>query len=324
MEEVNKIAPITLKNTYIYTIALGVLGLISTIIFGMHVLLLIAVAFLGALPFEFLFSKLRKKPLDYAWMVHPILLVLLLPPNAPWWMALIASAFGVVFGKLIFGGSGKYIFPPSLVGVLFAYISFPSFITAISWPIPLQNDNFILNFISSILGTSFQSTDLVTGATPLMNLNRGNELGYGLLPLLFGGAPGTLGETFRAGIILLGIVLLALKVFDWKIPLTYITTVFAVTGILHLIWPDTFRDPILSIFVGGLLFGAFFIAADPAIIPKHTASKIIYGVGLGLLTILIRTFSTFPEGVTFSIIIMSAISPLIDTFFMKEQGGSKA
>jgi RnfABCDGE-type electron transport complex D subunit len=323
MEEVNKIAPITLKNTYIYTIALGVLGLISTIIFGMHVLLLIAVAFLGALPFEFLFSKFRKKPLDYAWMVHPLLLVLLLPPNAPWWMALIASAFGVVFGKLIFGGSGKYIFPPSLVGVLFAYISFPSFITAISWPIPLQNDNLILNFISSILGTSFQSSDLVTGATPLMNLNRGNALGYGILPLLFGGAPGTLGETFRAGIILLGIVLLAFKVFDWKIPLTYILTVFAVTGILHLIWPDTFRDPILSIFVGGLLFGAFFIAADPAIIPKHTASKIIYGVGLGLLTILIRTFSTFPEGVTFSIIIMSAISPLIDTFFTKEQGGSK-
>jgi electron transport complex protein RnfD len=318
MEEVNKIAPITLKNTYIYTIALGVLGLISTIIFGFHVLLLIAVAFLGALPFEFLFSRLRKKPLDYAWMVHPILLVLLLPPNAPWWMALIASAFGVVFGKLIFGGSGKYIFPPSLVGVLFAYISFPSFITAISWTIPLQGDNFILNFISSILGTSFQSADLVTGATPLMNLNRGNDLGYGILALLFGGAPGTLGETFRAGIILLGLVLLALKVFDWKIPLTYILTVFVVTGILHLIWPETFRDPILSLFVGGLLFGAFFIAADPAIIPKYTISRIIYGIGLGLLTILIRAFATFPEGVTFSIIIMSAISPLIDTFFSKK------
>lgn len=319
MEEVNKIAPIILKNTYIYTITLGILGLISTVIFGYQVLLLFVFAFIGALPFEFLFSKFRKKPLDYAWMVHPILLVLLLPASAPWWLAMVASAFGVVFGKLIFGGSGKYIFPPSLVGVLFAYISFPSFITAIQWPIPLQNDHFILNFISNLFNTSFASNDLVTGATPLMNLNRGNDIGYGLVPLLFGGAPGTLGETFRFGVIILGLVLIAFKVFDWKIPLSYLLTVFLATGLLHLIWPETFRDPVMSMFVGGLLFGAFFIAADPAIIPKQSISRIIYGISLGLLTILIRTFATFPEGVTFAIIIMSAISPLIDSFFQKKE-----
>ena len=319
MEEVNQVTPADLKNTYIYTGALVLLGLVATVIFGMHVLILFLFAFLGALPFEFLFAKFRKKPLDFAWMVHPILIVLLLPSNAPWWLAMLASMFGVVFGKLIFGGSGKYIFPPALVGILFAYISFPSFITAIQWEVPLQNSNFIIRLFESIMNQSYATTDLLTGATPLMRLNRGQDIGYNIVQLLFGAAPGTLGETFRFGVIILGVMLLALKIFDWKIPLTYLLTVFAFTGIGHLIWPETFRDPIITMFVGGLLFGAFFIAADPAIIPKHTISKIIYGIGLGFFTILIRHFATFPEGVTFSIIIMSAISPLIDTFMSKKE-----
>ncbi len=283
---------LTLRNTLLYTATLLVLVVLAISFFGMNVFVLLLVSFLGALPFEFLFSKIRKKPLDYAWMVHPLLIVLLLPPNAPWWLALIASAFGVVFGKLIFGGSGKYIFPPSLVGILFAYISFPSFITAIQWPIP--------------------SSDLVTGATPLMQLNRGQTLDVSWQQLLLGGAPGTLGETFRLGILLLGSFLFIMRVIDWKAPVTYIGSVFVFTGIGHLVWPDTFRDPILSLLVGGLLFGAIFIAGDSAIIPKSNRAKFIYGIGLGFLTVLIRHFATFPEGVTFSIIIMSAISPLLD------------
>jgi electron transport complex protein RnfD len=283
----------TLRNQLIYTTALILLTISATIFFGLNVLVLLLFSFLGSLPFEFLFSKLRKKPIDYGWMVYPLLLVLLLPPNAPWWLAMIASAFGVVFGKLIFGGSGKYIFPPSLVGVLFAYISFPSYITAIEWMIP--------------------SSDLLTGATPLLSLNRGQPLGYSWQQLLLGGAPGTLGETFRLGIILLGLILFLTKVIDWKAPLTYLVSVFVLTGLGHIIFPDTFRDPILSLLVGGLLFGAIFIAGDQTIIPKKTSAKIYYGIGLGLLTVLIRHFATFPEGVTFSIIIMSAISPLFDT-----------
>jgi Na+-translocating ferredoxin:NAD+ oxidoreductase subunit D len=178
----------TLKNTYLYTGALAILAVAATVIFGLNVLLMIVVAYATGLAFEFLFAKLRKKPLDYGWMVTPLLVALLLPPTAPWWLVMYATGFGLVFGKLIFGGSGKYIFNPALVGALFAYISFAQYAVAISWPIP--------------------GSDLLAGATPLLSLNRGQDIGYSVVQLLLGQAPGTTGETFRLGIIILGLVFL--------------------------------------------------------------------------------------------------------------------
>lgn len=288
----------TLKNTYVYTGALAILAIAAIVIFGLNVLLMIVVAYATGLAFEFLFAKLRKKPLDYGWMVTPLLVALLLPPTAPWWLVMYTTGFGLVFGKLIFGGSGKYIFNPALVGALFAYISFAQYSVAISWPIP--------------------GSDLLAGATPLLSLNRGLDIGYSAVQLLLGQAPGATGETFRLGIIVLGLALIALKVFDWKVPLAYLGTVFVVNGLGVLIDPSLFRDPVMNLLVGGLLFGAFFLAGDQTIAPKNAYAKIIYGVGLGLLTVLIRVFATWAEGVTFALIIMSAISPLIDSLFVKK------
>jgi len=140
-----------------------------------------------------------------------------------------------------------------------------------------------------------------------------------MLDLLMGNTIGTLGETFRLGIIVIGILLMVLKVSDWKIPLSYLGSFFVITGVAFLIAPDSIgKDPVLSLLLGSILFGAFFIAVDPVTAPITGKGRVIYGIGLGLLTFIIRNFGTFHEGVTFAIIIMNAISPLIDNKTVKE------
>lgn len=287
------------KNTYIFTGALAILLISSVFIFGWYVLALAAVSYAVALIVEILFSKLRKKEFDYGWMVTPLLITLLMPPAIPLWTVGIASFFGVFFGKNIFGGSGKYIFSPALVGVLFVLISFPAQMGT-AWINPA-------------------TADLFTGATPLNLFNRGIALDYSTLDLLMGSTIGTLGETFRLGIIVLGLALIVLKVSDWRIPLSYLGSFFIFTGIAFLIWPDSIgKDPVTSLLLGGILFGAFFIAIDPVTAPITGKGRIIYGIGLGLITFVIRNFATFHEGVTFTIIIMNAISPLIDDKTVKK------
>jgi Na+-transporting NADH:ubiquinone oxidoreductase subunit B/electron transport complex protein RnfD len=128
------------------------------------------------------------------------------------------------------------------------------------------------------------------------------------------------GETFRAVVLLLGVLLLVLKVRDWKVPVSYLGFFFVLTGLSFIFFKDTFgRDPILSLLTGGLLFGAFFIASDPVLSPQHTKGKILFGFGLALITFIIRFFGTYAEGVTFAIILMSAISPLIDNLTLKKE-----
>ncbi len=281
------------RNTYIFTGALAILLIAATIIFGWYVLAIAAVSYAVSFIVEILFSKLRKKELDYGWMVTPLLIALLMPPAIPLWTVGIAAFFGVFFGKNIFGGSGKYIFSPALVGALFVLISFPAQM-ATAWVDP-------------------QTADLFTGATPLSLFNRGLTVNYGILDLLMGSTIGTLGETFRLGILVLGVLLMVFKISDWRIPASYLGSFFVFTGLAFLIFPDSFgKDPVLSLFLGGILFGAFFIAIDPVTAPVTGKGRIIYGIGLGLITFVIRNFGTYHEGVTFAIIIMNAISPLID------------
>lgn len=287
------------KNTYIFTGALAILLIVAAFIFGWYVLAIAAVSYAASFIVEILFSKFRKKELDYGWMVTPLLIALLMPPAIPLWTVGIAAFFGVFFGKNIFGGSGKYIFSPALVGYLFVLISFPAQM-ATAWIDP-------------------QTADLFTGATSLNLFNRGLPIGYNMFDLLMGNTIGTLGETFRLGIIVIGILLMVLKVSDWRIPLSYLGSFFVITGIAFLIWPDSIgKDPVLSLLLGSILFGAFFIAIDPVTAPVTGKGRIIYGIGLGLLTFIIRNFGTFHEGVTFTIIIMNAISPLIDNKTVKK------
>jgi Na+-transporting NADH:ubiquinone oxidoreductase subunit B/electron transport complex protein RnfD len=281
------------RNVMIMTIALSILVLSSTFIFGYQVLLVAAISLLAAFLVEVMFHKGRKIDFDGAWMIYPLLLTLLIPSTLEvkyFWMVAVGSAFGTFFGKGIFGGSGKYVFNPALVGLLFITVSFPQFF-------------------------------------PTM-LVRANEVGttYSLLDMLLGDTPGALGETFRLGVLVVGGVLILLKVIDWKIPLSIIGGVFVITFVGRLFDSSVFPIAFNSLFVGNLLLVSFFLASDPVTSPIYDWGKVLYGLGIAAITVLIRYFATYPEGTMFAIILMSAVAPLIDNMFtnraLKKEGAS--
>lgn len=289
------------KNLIIFSGSLGILLIISAFLYGIYVFAVAAVALISGGLVEFVFARVRKLELDISWIVSPLVLTLMLPPTVKLWVVSVAAVFGVFFGKAIFGGLGKNVFNPAVVGVLFVTISFPSLITAAEWIHP--------------------SIDGFAGATPLAMLNSGGEFTYLFKDLLFGNVPGAIGETFRLGIIVLGIALIALKIANWRIPVFYLGSVLVFTALGHWISPNVFPDPILSLFVGGLMLAGFFIATDPVTAPLSNKGKILFGIGLAFFTVLIRNFATFQEGVIFAIIIMNAIAPLIDDLFIKKNEG---
>jgi len=287
------------KNLIIFSASLGILLIISAILYGIYVFAVAAVALVSGGIVEWLFAKVRKLEFEISWIVSPLVLTLMLPPTVKLWVVAVGSVFGIFFGKAIFGGLGKNIFNPAVVGVLFVTISFPSLITAAQWIHP--------------------SIDSFSGATPLAMLNGGGTFTYLFKDLLLGNVPGSIGETFRLGIILLGVALIILKIVDWRIPVFFIGTVLVLTAVGHWINPNTFPDPIFSLFVGGLLFAAFFVASDPVTAPIKPVGRIFYAIGLALFTMLIRNFATFQEGIIFAVIIMNAIAPLIDGLLEKPQ-----
>ena len=279
------------KNMLIFTSFLGVLLVAAAFIFGLYVFAIAAVSYGASLTVEVLFAKFRKKELDYGWMVTPLVFTLFMPPTLPLWIAIVGSSFGTFFGKSLFGGLGKNIFNPAIVGVLFITISFPADM-ATTWLDPVS--------------------EAIKSTTPLIELNSGAAFNYSIGELMIGQVSGALGETFKLGIIVLGLALIVLRIIDWRIPVFYLVTVFALTYIGHVIDPATYKDPILSILVGGVMFTAFFVATDPVTSPELPSGRIVYAVGLGILTVIIRYYAAFPEGVIFAVIIMNAVAPLID------------
>src|SRR5690554_6210282 len=283
---------LTQKNLLIFTGALGLLSIGAMIIFGLNVLLILAVSYVTAYIVEHAFSKVRKRPINHGWFVTPMVFALLMPPTSPWWLVMIGSFFGVFFGKAVFGGFGKNVFNPAVVGILFLTISFP--------------DKMLTEWLNPVTG-------MIGGSTPISTLYR-SGFNYTVTDLLFGMVPGTAGETIRIAILLIGIVMIALKIVDWRIPLTYIETVFAISLVFWLLDKNANANPVYALLVGNLLFGAFFLATDPVTAPIRPWGRVIYGVGLGIITIVIRMYAGFPEGVIFAIILMNATSGLIDNW----------
>ncbi len=296
---------LTMKNMLILTTALVILLIAGLVRFGPYVLAIAVVALASSILVEWAFAKIRKKDLGTSWMVTPLIFTMMLPVTAPLWMVAVGSAFGTFFAKGLFGGHGKNIFNPAAVGIIFITVSFIREMTQ-SW------------FNPRVAGGWFEpgkdyGIDAVSAATPL-NPGAGNLMDYSLIDLLMGNMPGAIGETFRLGIIVLGIVLILLKIIDWRIPVFYLGTVFVFNGIGHLLSSETFIDPVRALLVGGVMFGAFFVATEPVSAPFSLKGKMIYGIGLGILTVLIRTYGSFMEGVVFAIVIMNAISPLLDSW----------
>ena len=292
-------------------IALAPAMLVSILASGWSVLMLILVGAAACVLTEFLIQKyLLKRPVtvsDLSAVVTGCLLALNLPPDSPWWLIVVGSIVAIGVAKMTFGGLGQNIFNPALVGRVFLLVSFPVLMT--SW-----DDS----------GSLFGLVDAFSGATPLGAVKEGLKNGLTLSEItadnltlgqeLFFKMGGSTGELSAAALILGFIYLLCRRVIKATIPVTIIATVAVISGIFHLANPEHYTGPLFNIFTGGLLLGAIFMATDYVTSPMTTKGQIIFGVGIGLITVFVRYFGSYPEGVSFAILIMNCTVPLLNKY----------
>ncbi len=276
--------------------------------YGLRVLVVILVSYVFGGLTEVLFAAFRKKEIHEGFLVTGLIFPLILPPSVPLWMVAVGVVFGVFFGKEVFGGTGRNIFNPALVGRIFLSTAFPEYFVTM-WQLP---------FVSGLGGFTHYSADAITSATPLIAF-KSSQLITSNFSLLLGLSPGSIGETFRLGIIVGGIFLIIVKTADWRIPFSYLLSTCAISFLAHAVSPAKFAPPIFQLLSGGLLFGAFFMATDPVTSPLTSEGKWVFGLLLGIVTILIRGLSGYVEAVMFSIVLMNAFSPLIDSLVVSSK-----
>ena len=290
-------------------IALMPAAIAAVLFFGLGALKVILTAVAGCVVFEYLIGRYLLKSantcLDLSAVITGLLLAFNLPSSMPIWMILIGCFVAIGIAKMAFGGLGKNIFNPALAGRVFLFISFPVQMT--HWPKP-----DFLNFLN---------VDSVTSATPLGILKHldgsvAARTALNSLPdywqLLLGDLGGSLGEISAVALLLGLFYLLYRRVITWHIPFYYVSTFFILMGILWLHSNNIKYEPVTHILSGGLLLGAFFMATDYVTSPMTKRGQIIFAVGCGVLTFVIRVYSSYPEGVSFAILIMNAFVPLID------------
>ncbi len=279
-------------------------------IFGLNALVVILVSVLTAVASEAIFQKVRRKPItvsDLSAVVTGLLLAMNVPSTAPWWLVVIGSAFAIIIGKQVFGGLGFNFINPALAARAMLMSSWPSRMTA--WVSPFD----------AVSGPTPLGMIAETGATPFSA--EGASTMPGLMDAFIGNIGGCIGETSALLLLLGGLYLIYKKVISWHIPVAYIGTAFVISFLV------TGFDVMYSAYhlvIGGLMLGAFFMATDYSSSPVTPKGKIIYGIGAGLLTILIRTYGALPEGVSYSILLMNVATPMIDRFTKKTIfGGGK-
>ncbi len=299
-------------------VGLGPVVAAAVYFFGLSALVVIISATAGAALAEFVFSKERprgKSLRDGSALLTGVILALTLPPAIPMWMAFLGGAVGIGLGKMAFGGLGQNVFNPALVGRAFLQAAFPTAITTWSqqstlaefWTI--RPGNFALPFMQA----PPPPVDAVTTATPL-NLMKFENIPTDLQNLLLGNTAGSLGETCALVIILCGVFLALRRTYDWRIPVSILLTVFVFSGIVWLFDRAEYPSPTLMLLSGGLLFGAVYMATDPVTSPIAPLGAWIFGIGVGLLVVLIRIWGGLPEGVMYAILLMNATTPLIERF----------
>ncbi len=293
----------------------------SIYVFGLGALMVTLIAVLSAVLFEYLITKhlLKREPdiLDGSAVVTGMLLAFNVPSNLPWWLIVLGSFVAIGIGKMSFGGLGNNPFNPALVGRVFLLVSFPVQMT--TWPAPFESRMSI--------------TDVVTGATPLGFIKDGLKNGENLVDLmqdvprhmdfLLGMQPGSMGEISGLLLIFGFLFLVFRKVITWHIPVIVIGTMFVFSGLLWLGNPDRFIDPLFHILTGGALLGAIFMATDYVTSPMTIRGVVIYSMGIGIITILVRVFGAYPEGISFAILIMNAFVPLLNKYFKPSRFGEK-
>ncbi|MEG1579961.1 MAG: RnfABCDGE type electron transport complex subunit D [Bacteroidaceae bacterium] len=294
------------RNMYGVVIALIPALLASFYLFGLGAAVVTITAVVSCLFFEWVITKFMFHRLpsitDGSALLTGLLLAFNLPSNLPLWMVVLGALVAIGIGKMTFGGLGCNPFNPALVGRVFLLISFPSAMT--SWPIPGQ----IMNY-----------TDAQTGATPLSLMKWAIKAGdasiLDQLPssfeMLFSKTGGSLGEVTSAALLLGFAYLLVRKIITWHIPLSILVTVAVLSGLMHLSNP-VFATPDKVLLTGGLILGACYMATDYVTSPMTKKGQLIYGVAIGVLTVIIRDFGAYPEGMSFAILIMNAFTPLIN------------
>ena len=281
--------------------------------FQLRAVYLLATCTLTAMAAEFVVEKIRKQPLtikDGSAFLTGLLLALVLPPTMPLWAAGFGSVVAIVLGKQVFGGLGYNIFNPALLGRAFLAAAFPVLTT--TWKVPRVNS---LQIFSTGNWSSFFSPDAVTQATPLATtlpkFSSAGTVPVSLLDLFIGNTGGCLGEVSALALLVGGVYLLLRRYIDWRIPLSYLGMVVIVSSFSYYLGKD-YPSPLFHLLAGGLMLGALFMATDPVTSPITKKGKWIFGAGAGLLTISIRLWGGYPEGVMYSILIMNAFAPLID------------
>lgn len=289
--------------------------LVALYFFGWYALRLTVISVAACVLTEWLIQKyLLKVPTtvgDLSAVVTGILLAFNVPANLPVWMIIVGAVVSIGIAKMSFGGLGHNPFNPALVGRVFLLVSFPTAMT--TWP-----------KVSPIFENGFFA-DAITGPTPLglLKESAGNIDKMELLDMLFGNRGGAFGEMCAIALIIGGLYLIIRRVIDVWTPLVIFATVFAFTGICYLIDPATYIAPVYHIFYGGLILGAFFMATDMVTSPMTTCGKCIFAFGIGVITVVIRLWGAYPEGVSFAILIMNALVPLINRGFTPKRFGSK-
>jgi len=289
--------------------------------FGTGAIIVTLTSVLACVATEFLIQKyvLKTKTSisDGSAVVTGLLLAFNVPSNLPLFIIVIGAVISIGVAKMTFGGLGNNPFNPALVGRVFLLISFPVQMT--SWPVPS--------------GFKTGYTDAVTGATPLGIISEGVKNGESItalmdkvpshMQLFYGYMGGSMGEIAAAALILGGIFMIWKKIITWHIPVAVLASAALFTGILWMADPTKYADPLFHLLTGGMMLGAIFMATDYVTSPMTPKGMIIYGTGIGVITVLIRTWGAYPEGVSFAILIMNALVPLLNMYIKPRRFGKE-
>ena len=282
-----------MRDVVIALIPASVMGIYY---FGIKALMLIIVSIVSSVVFEWGYEKILKKPVtisDFSAILTGLLLALNLPATASWWVPVVGSFVAIVIAKQFYGGLGQNFINPALIGRAFLVAAYPTQTTGAAF------------------ATGRMVVDASTYATPLAELKAGTAIvnADAIKNALIGNIGGTIGETCAIALIIGGIYLLIKHVISWRIPVVYIVVVFILTSLMR---GNGFLGGVYEIFCGGLMLGAIFMATDYVTSPISAKGQVIFAIGCGVLTSLIRVYGGYPEGVSYSILIMNLAVPLID------------
>ncbi len=293
--------------------------------FRLYALILIGTCIVSSVATEWLCNLIRKKPNsldDLSAVVTGIVLALSLPPTLPVWAAVIGSCFAIAVGKMVFGGLGANIFNPAMVGRAFLTASFGVLMT--TWTVPATIDSAMPKIAAdNTINARTQATPLALSKQAI-KARSGAEIVNDQFPAMFKGeVGGCLGETSALAILIGAFYLITRRAINLHIPLAVLLSAFALAAIGYLKNPDAYASPLAHLTTGGILLCAFFIATDPVTAPLTAKGMWIFGIGVGTITMLIRIVGAYPEGVMFSILLMNAVTPLIDRYCKRVPAGGK-